>query len=293
MRKIILLLLITSQGFSQTNFNSKFWAKIPEGKVFLGNTVFRLECKQAGKLSSEHPACLDLKEVSEFYISKFEVSTSDYLNFLNDQAERNRHSPKSKVFKFHNGWGSEFVFDVNDFFKRNNDETFPVVEITFESANEYCKWLQEKLKQSLKRDLVIRLPTEEEWVRAAVGDSYFNSYTWESFFLTDNKGAFQCNFMPFDERYSKYDYNSSVYTKIHFSHVLDGYISLAPCKSHYKPNRFGLHNMLGNVSEMILEKEKAKGGNWGSVGSEVNVSSVQLFTDTSPYVGFRPVLIFK
>lgn len=67
---------------------------------------------------------------------------------------------------------------------------------------------------------------------------------------------------------------------------------MAPSQSFY-PNDWGLYNMSGNVAEMISEKGIAMGGSWHDTGYDVRTESAQSYTDASPLIGFRPVLVKK
>jgi hypothetical protein len=55
----------------------------------------------------------------------------------------------------------------------------------------------------------------------------------------------------------------------------------------FSPNAIGLYDMIGNVSEMISEKGKAKGGSWNSYISECYIDQVQEYESRNPEVGFR------
>ena len=50
---------------------------------------------------------------------------------------------------------------------------------------------------------------------------------------------------------------------------------------------YGIHNMSGNVAEMISEKWIAKGGSYNSPGYDVRIQSKMNYTEASPEVGFR------
>jgi iron(II)-dependent oxidoreductase len=55
---------------------------------------------------------------------------------------------------------------------RFNNPSQPVVGVTWEDANAYCAWLTASLEQAglLPRDLVVRLPLDVEWEKAAAWD---------------------------------------------------------------------------------------------------------------------------
>jgi len=56
----------------------------------------------------------------------------------------------------------------------------------------------------------------------------------------------------------------------------------------YYPNNYGLFNCAGNVSEMLSEKGKAKGGNWTSSQYQIQINSpVETYTAANPTLGFR------
>jgi formylglycine-generating enzyme len=102
-------------------------------------------------------------------------------------------------------------------------EHYPVVHISFEDAQAYCKWANRKL------------PTEAQWELAARGNLTNARYTWgnDSFLLDKNANTWQGNF-PLNNQNT------------------DGYDLLAPVKS-YSPNSLGLFDMAGNVWEYTAD----------------------------------------
>jgi hypothetical protein len=66
-------------------------------------------------------------------------------------------------------------------------------------------------------------------------------------------------------------------------------------KSSYPPDKNGLYDLAGNVSELVVEKGYSMGGNWNSTANECNYDSEFLYgsqfgyNDTDVLIGFRVV----
>lgn len=95
----------------------------------------------------------------------------------------------------------------------------PVVQVSWNDAKAYCSWVGG------------RLPTEKEWEHAARGGLGDVRFPWGDD-EPDDENASLCNLWQgeFPQR------NTGK----------DGYLTTAPAKS-YKPNGYGLYNMIGNV----------------------------------------------
>lgn len=90
--------------------------------------------------------------VSAFLMGETEVTNSQYAKFI----EATEH-------KAPEGWKD------NKF--TEGEENLPVVNMSWNDANDYCEWLSKEIGAE------VRLPTEAEWERAARGDTE-NKYPW-------------------------------------------------------------------------------------------------------------------
>ncbi|GAB4546603.1 MAG: hypothetical protein Fur002_21850 [Anaerolineales bacterium] len=95
-------------------------------------------------------------ELSEYFIGKYPVTNREYQAFVRDA----KYKPPS-------GWeGDQFPAEKGG---------HPVVNVSWEDASAYCKWLSEKTKKNY------RLPTEAEWEKAARGEDG-RIYPWGNAF---------------------------------------------------------------------------------------------------------------
>ncbi|HRQ23199.1 MAG TPA: SUMF1/EgtB/PvdO family nonheme iron enzyme, partial [Anaerolineales bacterium] len=120
--------------------------RIPAGKFLMGST--KEQAAQAIKdgadkdwVAWEQPQ--HTVELSEYSIGKYPIPNREYQAFLRDVKEQT--PPR--------GWdGDQFPAEKG---------SHPVVNVSWEDATAYCKWLSEKTKKNY------RLPTEAEWEKAA------------------------------------------------------------------------------------------------------------------------------
>ncbi len=114
---------------------------------------------------------------------------------------------------------------------------FPAVRVSWEEANEYCRWLSEKTGKKF------RLPTEAEWEWAARGGTATPFYWGEE---EDNFGPYanladaSLDSIPNQRQTLNYYLRDMRYN--------DGQQVLGVVGAH-KPNAFGLKDMIGNAAE--------------------------------------------
>jgi formylglycine-generating enzyme required for sulfatase activity len=267
MKKItILTILLSFSLFSWKNLppNSKKikkvlgnnWAYVPLGQAKVGENI---------------------QNVNDFYILKTEVSNLDYLTFLEFIKYKNIVQYKS-VLPDTTVWKSDIIaFNdsyMTQYLRYPGFRGYPVVGISHENALLYCKWLEESINSQLDENtkVVVKLPTELEWTRAARGENHNQLYPWEGTELRDRKGGSLAN-------YRKENLNPR-----------SGMIITAGTKS-YRPNDLGIYQMSGNLAEMLDEPKKVKGGSWNMPANALKIDESETVNYPSNNVGFRPVLM--
>lgn len=209
---------------------------------------------------------------TDYYISATEITNKQYLLFLNDLKAANNTKDLAIAMVDSLQWQNEFSYNApytNYYFRHIAYENYPVVNISYDAAILYCNWLQLKYQKS-GYDVIVRLPTEAEWINAAKGGNANNIYGWDGNDLTDKKGNYLCNFAVQDSTND----------------------ILTPVKS-FKPNKLGLYNMSGNVAEMLSIKGAHKGGSWNNAIELLKIDAVDPYTGISsplPTIGFRPLI---
>ena len=220
--------------------------RIPKGKFLMGSP--QTERDDLKKRYAYEPKNEDEHEVEltrDYWLGKSAITRGQFRAFVEDEnyeteAERDKEGgygydestgkiegrkPKY-TWKF-TGWGQ---------YDKNLDD-HPVVNVTWNDADAYCKWV----KRKSGRD--VRLPTEAEWERACRGG--------------ERKGRF--HFGEDEEDLAKYGNVADAGWKKKFDSVDptikadDGYVFTAPVKS-FKPNQYGLYDMHGNVWQWCNDK---------------------------------------
>jgi formylglycine-generating enzyme required for sulfatase activity len=121
--------------------------RIPAGNFLMGSTkeqAQRAIKDGANKNWVEWEQPQHTVELSEYFIGKYPITNQQYQAFVKEGGK----SP--------DGWdGDQYPQDK---------DAHPVINVTWDDAIAYCKWLSEKTKK------LYRLPTEAEWEKAARGE---------------------------------------------------------------------------------------------------------------------------
>jgi formylglycine-generating enzyme required for sulfatase activity len=152
-----------------------------------------------------HEVCVD-----GFWLGKYEVTNGQYRQY------QSGHDSKDYKGKSLNGASQ------------------PVVEVSWEDAQGFARWLSEQSGKG------VRLPTESEWEYAARGGTSSIRY-WGD----DGSHSQACGYANVHDQTSK-RVNTDFTWDAHSCD--DGHAVSSPVGS-FRPNGYGLHDMLGNVWE--------------------------------------------
>ncbi len=196
-RSKMLTLLAKSQAPSESPIE---WVLVPAGEFEMGAEGPPAEPDEAPK----HRVHLDA-----FYIGKYEVTNANYAAFV--KATDHRPPVNSDPSPTYNLWRGNTVLDgVAD---------LPVVNVSWEDAAAYCKWLGG------------RLPTEAEWEKAARGTDS-RTYPWGNEPVTGNRANYGIENVTFWE----------------------GPSTLAKKDQHeFGKSPYEVHEMAGNVWEWVQD----------------------------------------
>jgi formylglycine-generating enzyme required for sulfatase activity len=174
------------------------------------------------------------------------------------------------------------------------EDTHPVVNVSWEDANAFCEWLTKKelAEGKIKAGQKYRLPTDAEWsVAVGLGQEKGNTPKEKSRGIKD--------VYPWGKEWPP-PVGAGNYFK---SLNVDNYEYTSPAGS-FAANKLGLHDMGGNVYEWCEDKYSSissrrvlRGASWLSGGDPDSLLSSYRHLDDSPVlrnyglIGFRCVLV--
>ena len=233
---------------------------VPEGVSFLFGSA-GLQTTYTKKEATQN--------VAEFLIARHEVTEREYAEYLNDVAKEDRDESRKRSPRLPSVGDrpEEPLWDdpgpEGDWVAKNPDR--PVIKVSPEDAEAYCRWL------TRATGAAHRLPTEEEWERAARGADG-RIFPWGPHFL---------------EKFCRMQRSRP--------EPAAGTLGSPDPVGRFLADRsvFGVEDMAGNVSEITSRQGEvfyARGGNYRNKDEFTCTAAIRLHrnaTDRHHAVGFR------
>jgi formylglycine-generating enzyme len=194
---------------------------IPAGSFDMGSPD-----SEAGRAKDEGPA--HRVKVATFALGKTEITRGQFAEFV----KKTKYSTGEKCWTHE---GGKFEERSGDWHKPGfaQDDKHPVTCINWNDAKAYTEWLSRKTGKQY------RLPTEAEWEYAARGNTGTARY-WGS--NPDDA----CEYANVADKTAQAQIHGASSWSVH--KCIDSFAYTAPVGS-FKPNAFGLKDVLGNVLE--------------------------------------------
>lgn len=239
--------------------------------------------------------------VNAFYMQTNEVTNEEYRTFLTDLLIQRKTEDWKKAYPQEEQWSNQIDGDVRAmqtlYFNHPAYANYPVVNITREGAEMYCKWLTRetsasKYVENPKSLNDVRIPQRMEWVSAAKAGNSENTYPCGSSTQNEEK----CYLVNY---------------KIDSTHFHGDGAFFTAKTSTYNPDSYGIYNLAGNVAEMVygttetdsrsdlLSYNKSflgtAGGGWMDGIDALAIEAEDPYsgiTEGHPNIGFRVVMTY-
>lgn len=267
------------------------------GKEFIGTLEYmdrKIDCPFiAEKIDFEKLEASFVALNTVDHIGKFEITNGEYNLFLSNLKKTKNFELYYKCLIDSVGWESTFVNSYHDPMTDTYGwhpayKSYPVVNIPYEGAVEYCKWLTIQYNQQHPEGKYVsfRLPTEQEWRYAAGSkkEKARSPFPNDSIISCDPPITGKKKLKNETNAIKNCKYLGNIKTDLGLQ--TDGGFHTSSVTS-YLPNGLGIYNTFGNVSEMTSTKDVIKGGSWADLFSECTFDKNATYSALDPRVGFR------
>ena len=201
---------------------------------------------------------------------------------------------------------------VPDYYRSPFYAYYPVVGISYEQAQEYCRWRTQAVNERLKQgshfageSVEYRLPTEAEWEEAAEVRSGLPYGTTclelpvrvapgAAAYLQKRAGS-ATPVAQIAADIAAYNRRQPVRPWLNYAQAEPYFLRLATPGYVYQgpPNDFGVYQLLGNVAEMVQERGLTKGGSYRDDLAACRIKARGHADGPAPTVGFRAVCVVR
>lgn len=203
-----------SQSPPRLRANLPEFAFIPSGHFLFGDQL---------RPSEPHYVWL-----TAYFISPFEVTNAEFKEFIDDPAGYKNDmnwTEAGRQWKAKNRSNTTALLTSADVdFRRFGQVDQPVVKVNWFEANAFCHWLTRKIGGG---HWIFGLPSEAEWEKAARGPDNFD---------------YGLGMNISDEQVKLYNWKKNPGAEVTV-------VGWEETPHNYRPNRYGLYHMSGNVTE--------------------------------------------
>ncbi len=243
-------------------FSSRWLEKgVPEGMVKVPAGSFAYQNDYDNRI-----------HLDTFAIDKYEVTVAGYCEFLNGADPNANHWGGGQEINRMGNVGA-YYYEVQA--GRGN---YPVCYVSFYDAEAYAAWKSEKTGKNY------RLPTEQEWEKAAGWDPMLEKL-WTYGFHRDSIDTTWANY---DQAYPDPTYPDT--TEV-------GYFNGVNAQTNHAQSYYGCYDMSGNLWEWTSsihsgENRVRRGGGWGGVAGDCGVAGRYYYAPSArnSIIGFRLLL---
>jgi len=193
--------------------------------------------RMGGAYGNEQP--VHQVSVGRFAMGKYEVTVGEFKRFVKATGYRTDAEKQGSCYSYSQGWSLVKGVNWRDP-KFSQSDKHPVTCVSWNDGVAYAEWLSQQTGQ------IYRLPTEAQWEYSARAGTETARY-W------GNDPDKACGYANVHDNTSKKE-NGFSWTH---QNCTDGYAQTAPV-GQFKPNKFGLYDMLGNLWEWTCSEYESK-----------------------------------
>ena len=251
-----------------------------------------------------------------FTLRNVGITNLEYKTFLADLLSQKRNEDYLMAEVKTENWVKQgYPGFANSYFENGKYNDFPVVNVTYDGATLFCKWLNEEINLYMaahkikNKDLTIRMPYDEEWIYAA-RDGYakiafekgYNSIYDITEGLVDKAFVKRVELvkkrvMRVDTMYSQFTTNHYGWSEKEMNDFFDKGFKYYPSviSDTIYIDRMKVLGKIGRVSEMTGQRAGSKiwltGLSWKSKEDYQKMENEFRVNLSSPFIGFRIVVI--